>query len=223
MELTPNIGAYAPPAPSLAARSVALASKAHFAGQLVIPDGDDGRVVLAESHLEFCWIIYLLAQPTVKTVVEQVRFAWTDHTGKAQLKYFDIVAILKDGRKLACEVKPTVRLKSGRVLKELRQISGQIEGHFDEVRLLTEKGLDRITLFNAEILFGMADADPDADEAAIALIETLAGSAALGELTTVLGIGARGFRALVRLIGARRLALCHHERISHSALVRREA
>ncbi|MFW2346500.1 MAG: hypothetical protein ACN4EU_14525 [Brevundimonas mediterranea] len=216
-------GAYAPPAPSCAARSVAVASTAHFSGQIVIPDGETGRIVLAESHLEFSWIMSLLANPHVETIVEQVPFEYLNPFDKAATKYFDFVVSMNDGRKLACEVKPTVRLKSGRVIAELRHIARQTEGHFDEVRLLTEKGLDRIALFNAEMFFGMSEVDRDADVLAAASVDALVGSATLGEMTRALEFGARGFRAIVRQISSRRLRLCRHERLSHTAVVRKGA
>jgi hypothetical protein len=78
-------GAYAPPAPSRAARSVAIASTAHFSGQIVVPDGATGRIVLAESHLEFSWIMSLLANPQVETIVEQVPFAYATINNTPQI------------------------------------------------------------------------------------------------------------------------------------------
>lgn len=212
---------YASPKPSLAGRKIGAASKGHFTGQMVIPDGVTGRVVVSESRLEILWKIYLLSLPEVETVVEQVPFEWFDDDGEAHTKYFDIVIVFKNGKRLACEVKPEIRLESGRVMRELRAIAAQLDGRFDDVRVLTDKGLDPIAVHNAETFFAMRVADEEADAAAEAVISRLAGSASLKGLSCQIGLGPQGTRAIIRLIARRRLRLCRHERISLASMVRR--
>lgn len=68
--------AHLPPQPSQAGRRIGAASKGRFTGQMVIPDGPSGRVVVSESKLEILWKIYLLSLPEVETIVEQVEFEW---------------------------------------------------------------------------------------------------------------------------------------------------
>lgn len=219
--IAPASEQYAPPIPSSPARKVSGASKGHFTGQMVIPDGTRGRIVLSESRLEILWTIYLLSLPEVETVVEQVEFKWYDEQGEYHPKYFDIVAVLRNGKRLACEVKPVIRLQSGRVMRVLRQIAAQLDGRFDAVRLLTDQDLDRISVHNAETFFAMRTPDPEADAAATAVVARLAGSAVLAEVSREVGLGARGTRALIRLIADRKLRLCQHERISLASFVRR--
>lgn len=212
---------YNPPKPSLAGRNVGAASKATFTGQMVIPDGANGRVIVSDSRLEILWKIYLLSLPEVETIVEQVPFRWYDENGKVHTKYFDIVAVLKNGKRLACEVKPEIRLESGRVLRELRTIASQLGDHFDDVRVLTDKDLDRVSTHNAETFFAMRAVDDEADAAAEIAVSRLAGSTTLKGLSDQIGIGARGTRAIVRLIAQRRLRMCRHERITLASMVRR--
>lgn len=217
LQSNPN---YRPPAPSLATRQVALASKGHFTGHLIVDDGNLGRVVAVESHLEMLWAIYLLSLPGVKTIMEQAAFEWVDAYGEVRTKYFDFLVVLHDGRRLACEVKPTARLESGRVVAELRQISAQMTSDFaDEVRLLTEKGLDPISLYNAEMFLGMRDADPEVDDVALSEVRKLRGAATMADLTRLIARGARGFRALVRLIMNQILRVVGHERIAPATRV----
>lgn len=213
-------GRYTPPAPSLAARKMSIASKGHFTGHLIVRDGEHERIVEVESHLEMLWAIYLLSLPCVDTIIEQAAFDWVDAHGKARIKYFDFLVVLRDGRRLACEVKPSKRLESGRVVAELRQISAQLVPEFaDEVRLLTEKGLDPISLYNAEMFMGMRDADPEVDNAALSEVRKLRGTATMADLTRLIARGARGFRALVRLIMNQILRVVGHERIAPATRV----
>lgn len=212
---------YTSPKRSLAGRKVADASKGHFTGQMVIPDGARGRIVMSESRLEILWTIYLLSLPEVDTVVEQVPLDWYDEQGKIRTKFFDIVAVLRNGKRLACEVKPAIRLESGRVIRDLRRIAGQLDGRFDAVRLLTDRELDRISAQNAETFFAMRAPDQEADAAAAAVVSRLVGSAVLADVSREVGLGARGTRALIRLVADRKLRLCRHERISLASFVRR--
>lgn len=217
LQSNPN---YRPPAPSLAARQVALVSKGHFTGHLIVDDGNLGRVVAVESHLEMIWAIYLLSLPGVKTIMEQAAFEWVDAYGEVRTKYFDFLVVLHDGRRLACEVKPSKRLESGRVVAELRQISAQMTPDFaDEVRLLTENGLDQISLYNAEMFMGMRDADPEVDVVALSEVRKLRGTVTMADLTRLIAQGARGFRALVRLIMKQVLRIVGHERIAPATRV----
>jgi len=214
---------YTPPSPSLASRQVAQASKGHFTGHVIVHDGDQKRILEVESHLEMLWVVYLLSLPAVDTIIEQAPFVWVDDEGQIRTKYFDFLVILRSGRRLACEVKPSVRLKSGRVLRELRQIAAQMCRQpqnekrplfADEVRLLTEEDLDPISIYNAEMFMGMRDPDPVVDEAALLAVRELRGSATMADLTQLVGQGARGFRALVRLIMKQVLCIDGHSRIT---------
>lgn len=212
---------YNPPKRSVAKRKVSVASTQHFCGQTVVPDGENGRIIVTESHLEFVWAIYLLTLPWVQTLEEQVLFMWVNDAGERVEKYFDFVIVTTDGRRIACEVKPVIRLESGRVVNELSQIAAQIGGTFDEVRLLTDEGLDAISRFNAETIYAMRGADAEADLAAEAVIGQLIGASTLADMTRCIGLGARGMRALVRKIGKREITLCEHQRICGKSFVRK--
>ena len=84
-----NPSGFTPPRPSTADRSVAVSSKAHFCGHVVIGDGSGrgaisgvpARIVQVESHLELCWCLCLSLHPDIADLREQVAFEWFDEDG----------------------------------------------------------------------------------------------------------------------------------------------
>lgn len=114
-----------------------------------------------------------------------------------------------------------IRLESGRVMRELRRIAAQQDDRFEDVRLLTDRNLDRISAQNAETFFAIRAPDHEADTAAAAVVSRLVGCAVLADVSCEVGLEGRGMRALIRLIAGRKLRLCRHERIWLTSFVRR--
>mgnify|MGYP006292327995 FL=1 len=209
------------PAPSTADRQIPAASKGHFTGHLVCGPGA-GRVVQVESHLEMQTALVLLARPGTAMLEEQVAFGWTDARGHRKTHAFDFRLTRADGHVAAIAVKPTKYLRKNGFLGEMRQIAAQVTPDFaDAVRVMTERDLDPVELHNAELFHGMRHSDPEADAAAAAVLATLLGAVPLADLTGRIGLGARGFRALVRRIAAGELRCLARERITPATLVRR--
>ncbi|MEN8832036.1 hypothetical protein [Pacificibacter sp.] len=221
MHINPNSGGIALPAPSLAERIPPLSSRGHASGHTIVGRGQNRRVVMVESNLEFKWAIILDADPNVKSIREQVKMEWSD-AGKMRNHYFDFVVTMHSGQKAALIVKPAKRARSEKFLWETREIAAQVArtGFAEETRVLTEDCVDPVTLSNARLFRSVCDADVHADEMANALIKGLVGAAPIFELTARLELGARGFRAMVRLISTGRLELLHHEVISPETLVK---
>lgn len=208
------------PTASMADRKVAHASKGHCTAFAVLGD-DEGYRVQAESHLELCNLLVLNARSDVKCLKEQALFNWDDD-GQARCHYFDVLAFLKSGDRIAYTVKPAVRAASDRFLREMQTIAGQaLKQRFcEEVRLVTEKDINKIEYRNAAIYAAVRDPDPEAEAVAMATIAVLTGSATLRDLSIKTGMGARGYRALIRLIRTRHLEQVSHELISPNVHVR---
>lgn len=209
-------------APSTADRPTAKASKRHFTGHIVIGDWP-GRVLQVESHLELNVAFMLLARADVVDIEDQVAFPWIDETGETKTHNFDFRVTFRDGRRAAIAVKAEHYLKGGTVEAELQAVARQVLPDFaDQVRLMTERQVHPVTLHNAQLLHEVRQPDPEADAAAAEAIAGIRGAATLGDLTDAMGLGVRGFRALLRLLRSHRLRLVRHERITRQSFVERE-
>ncbi|SIT12782.1 hypothetical protein [Paracoccus saliphilus] len=223
-----NPAGFAMPLPSTAHRSVAVTSKAHFCGHVVIGDGSGrgavsgspARIVQVESHLELCWCLCLSIRPDIADLREQVGFEWFDEDGVRRTHYFDLFVTRTDGSRIACAVRPAARV-GGRFGRQMPQIASQLrESRFaDDLRLLTDADLDPVELHNAWLLHAIRAGDPEADTMAAQVLSEMSGTPTLAELTDRTGFGAAGFRALLRLVRSGHLHLLRAERITRTTAV----
>lgn len=196
------------PGPSQAERNVQGASSAHCIGHTVLGD-DHGLRMQGESSLE---INHFYILNTVKNIVkmqEQVRFYFGWGPKKLKQHIFDVCAVLDTGERIAFAIKPEIRLNSTNKEKQDFEEHMQavawwaFEKDFaDDVRILTEADIDPVALDNAKVLAAVRERDSDADLAAIHELRKLpsGGGLSLRELTLAIGMGARGYRALIRLL-----------------------
>lgn len=207
------------PTDSLGDRYTPLASKGHFTGHLVVGDGA-GVVVETESYLELSWCLCLLARAETVSLVEQTAFEWHDRDGEWHTHYFDIFVTRTDGTAVAYTVKPEARVK-GDFLRDIAWIAAQARasGFASDVRLLSDADLDQVELHNARLMHGMRVPDPEADSAAATVCKVMSGISTLADLSSCIGLGAHGFRALIRLIRSHHLRLVHHEKINRASEV----
>lgn len=207
------------PAASMADRKIAVASKGHCTAYTVLGD-DEGYRVQAESHLELCNLLMLNARQDVERLKEQALFVWSDN-GCDRRHYFDVLAFFKCGRRIAFTVKPEIRIRSGRFLDEMHEITKHAvdEDFCDEVRLVTEKDINHIDQRNAMLFAAVRRPDPEADEVAQAVAAALRGAVSLRELTIRTGLAARGYRSLIRLLRTGELVPSAHEVITPKSLV----
>lgn len=206
------------PAQSCGDRSIADASTAHCTGFTVLGE-NSGTRFQAESHLELCHLQIEASRPDVAAVQEQVLFTFGRQDEKRH--FFDMVVTKASGERIAYTVKPEARLKSGRHVEEMRTIAWwvQKQGFAKSVRLLTEADIDRVTLHNANINTALRDTDPEAEEAVRVVASGLRGAVSLNHLTQQVGLAARGYRALLRLVSAGELAPLQSEKITTETLV----
>jgi len=218
MYFTPTGGAVLPE-PSRAMREFATASKGHFTGQLTVGIGS-GQLIHLESHLEMQAALVLVMRKEFVEIEEQVAFEWWGEDGNPRTHYFDFRVTSKVGTRAAIAVKPSRRLNKKNFLAEMVLIAGQMTSSFaDDVRVVTEQHLDPVDLYNAELLYGVRAADVEADQAAEKAVSSLLGAVSLEQLTQSIGLGARGFRALLRLIAAQRVLPALGERITKNTLI----
>ena len=223
-----NPSGFTPPLPSTADRSVAVSSKAHFCGHVVIGDGSGrgaisgipARIVLVESHLELCWCLCLALHRDITDLREQVAFEWFDEDGVYHTHFFDLLVTRTDGSRIACAIRPAAQA-GGHFAQQLCRIAAQVRASrfAADVRLLTERDIDPVKLHNAWVLHGVRISDPLADAAAAEVLAGMSGSAALAELTARIGAGVSGFRALLRFVRSGHLRLVHDERITSASRV----
>lgn len=204
---------------SVSKRNLSGASKNHLTGFFVFGDGD-GRIVGSESHLEFNFALCLAARSDTADLHEQVLFNWKDLKGEVHKHYFDFVVTQTDGSRVAYTVKPLVWL-NGEFAETIPEIAHQARksGQFTDVRLLTDEDLDRVSLFNAELLHACRNAVIEHDEVAKSVLRKMISVTTLGALVAETRLEGNGFRALVRLIRSRHLKLRAHEHISYDAAV----
>lgn len=208
------------PGTSIAERQPPVSSRGHANGQLVVGRVGERRGLHAESDLEFKWASVLDADPDVVDLREQVRVEWFDGS-KKRTHFFDYVATFSSSKSIAMIVKPSHRATKPKFQSEVQLIARCAVqwGFVDEVRVLTEAGLDHVRVRNARFLRSVREVDVVADTKARAVAAQLLGCVSLAALTAKIGLGCRGFRALVRLIGEGVLSCATHELICPSTLV----
>ncbi|WP_422072035.1 hypothetical protein [Tranquillimonas rosea] len=193
----------------------------HFTCQFTF-GSDEGQTMKLDSHSELCVAFVTLSKLDVVDLENQVPFKWVRPNGKPATHYFDFRAVMADGRRRAIMVKSEYRRQQATVQDELVQIAAQVTPDFaDEVVVMTERDVDPVELFNAEIMHEMRRPDPEADAAARRVVSELVASVQIQDLVEAIGLGARGFRAVVRLIRSHELELVMKMRIAHAAYVRR--
>lgn len=213
------------PRKSQAVRDVPMASAGHCTTWAVLGD-DEGIRVQGESLLEMRHQLILNARRDVASIQEQVRFFYGWNPNKPDEHVFDMVVTMRDGQVIAYAVKPEIRLKSGRFLKEMQEVAWWVrhKGFADDVRILTDADINRVTLHNAQMFAVMRNSpDPDAMAAARRVVSGMpaGGGLSLRALTIETGLEARGYRALLRLLREGVLETLKAEAITPTTLVRR--
>ncbi|UWQ50652.1 hypothetical protein K3720_04390 [Leisingera caerulea] len=209
------------PRPSMASRKVAKGRREHFTGQLNVGP-DEGTCMDIESYTEFQVALTLLARPEVTHVENQVPFTFLNADGRPATHFFDFLATHTDGSRHAIMVKSDYRFRSPRVSEELRLIASQVNADFAErVMVMTEKHFTTAEFFNAEMMHEMRWPDPVVDGAALRVVQPIIGAVRISDLVEAIGHGGQGFRAVVRLIRDRHLAIPDGIKISYDASVTR--
>ncbi|UOA14971.1 hypothetical protein [Sulfitobacter dubius] len=211
------------PRPSRAQKAIPRSAHGHFVVQMVIGDCEDdfGQVSRCGSLAEYYTRMIVLAERDTVDVLEQVGpLNWIDEKGRQREHYLDHVVLKLDDRKVGLSNKPFRRVSQdfGDELAQVLQ-DGQAKKVIDELFLVTEYAHDPVVAYNAELMRACRDADKEADTEASTAAASIDEPTTLAQLTNIIGLGPRGFRALVRMIQAGDLIMKVEEKISHDSLV----
>lgn len=220
MFTTPD-GTFRLPRPTSAARHIKMGVQKHFTGSLVIGD-EEGEVMQFESHTEKQVALVMLARRDVAGLENQVPFAWTDQAGSKRTHFFDFRVTYQDGSRAFLIVKNSRKAAKVDFVMEARLLASQVTAESaNKVLLVTEKHLDPVEVFNAELIHSVRLPDPEADAAVLRAVNGVLGAVKVGNIVSVSGYSGRGFLAVVRLLRKHCLEMVAHERIDYDTLVRR--
>jgi hypothetical protein len=202
-------------------RTMAKGPREHFTGQFTFGSAD-GRTMDVDSNTELRVALITIARPDVVDLEHQVPFEWVKPNGKLGIHHFDFRTLMADGTRRAIMVKCEYRRRQDKSQLELAQIAAQVGPDFaEEVVVITERDINSTEYFNAEMMHEMRRPDPEADAAARRVLSEIVASVQIHDLVEAIGLGSRGFRAVVRLLRCHELTLTHQVRIAHEAYVSR--
>ncbi|MBR0707999.1 hypothetical protein [Bradyrhizobium liaoningense] len=216
--VTPRL--WTPPRPFRGARAIGFRSKGSARAALQINGYAEG----AESELELASGLWMLTHTEILDVVSQrpqVRYRGLD--GKQHVFTFDFTSLHADGTRTAHSVKPKELVEKSRIeqihLLLQRQMSPTIA---NRINLITEEKLAPEDRFNAAVIYAARRFPVPAHDAVIAnLVADLHGTTTIRALCRASRLRGAAFRAVVRLIAARKLRLANRARITADAVVRR--
>ncbi|MGM5049609.1 hypothetical protein AB8A20_12095 [Tardiphaga sp. 604_B6_N1_1] len=207
-----------PPKPSRASRSMALKSRGSCRGFAIFQN----RVIVFESHLELM-VFFMLTLRMQTATVEDQPDAVTYWDGETLRRHtFDFLVINHDGSRIYIAVKPAKRVERSGVKTTLRLIADQLPPGSPSVRLITDADFSYADRYNATQAFDFLRFPVEEhDEAIAAMADDLVGAVRIADLVAASGLGAMGFRAIVRLIAHRVFEPVNRkERITNDTLVR---
>jgi len=215
---------FRPPLQSRATRKISLRSKASARGLVVarLPADPHPRKIWFESWPEYKCLLLLLAMAEVYNIWDQPpKIRYRNRDGKFCNHTFDYLVTLTNGERIAIAVKPAALVIKRDFVDELSYVAAAVPLDFaDRVWLITEKNLNKDEVANAEMLHAFRrKPDVEADEAIDGVIADLKGGMTIGSLVEVSGLGARGFRAIVRAIFDGKLSAPRQEKITYATRV----
>ena len=208
-------------APRAAAGGGPPATRAKASFWSYIVDPKTNRIIKSESHLETKLISIMKMRPDVVEVVGQApTISYTDPLGKPRKYTFDMLVTFSSGHKVAYAVKPLEKALKQNLKDQIKWISRFIpENTADAVMILTELDAEGWRFSNAKLLHS-ALRDRTTDDGALeAVRQTATGPTTIRAIVAATGLGARAFRATVKLIALGELALTNERLITHDATV----
>lgn len=213
-----------PPRPSIASRRPSVRSRGSCRGSLIDPG--DNREIVFESKLEAGFAAILLTRRDVVRVVDQPpAVVYRTQDGKSHGHTFDFLATHADGTRTAYAVKPRAKVKKSGIREVVALIRGQVGRSFaDRYEVVTEREITRNRVADAKLVLRARRCRNDGDVTRIRdLVSTLHGTVRLADLVSRSGLGARGFGALVCLVGEGVFETVDGARIDYRTDVRRSA
>lgn len=184
-------------------RKIQSRSRVSARGILVSRFRNSSRLSLTgyESSTERAFFLVAVTDPNTADIVEQpFTLRYIDASGRTRRYTFDYLVTMRDGRRIAVEVKNSTQASKPKVVGRIREAASRlVPEHADEVFLFTEKCFTRTQIENAEqFLNCQREVDPEADRRLSTAISTLRGSVTVTDLIEVSGLAECGYPAVVR-------------------------
>lgn len=175
-------------------------------GYVIVPvPGQPGRRkrVHFESRLEQKVVYLLLARPDVVDVVEQQRIMLPRGDGQTP-HTLDLLALTQDGTRIGVLVKPWKYAQRDNVKAQITALRAHaVPRHADRFVVITDRDFTPVQVRNAELLhLARMSSDAEADSTVAAFATDLFGEVRIDRMIAATSLGSRGFRAIVRAIGA---------------------
>lgn len=207
-------------AQSRASRIVELRgnNRSSFIGAFVAWLDGKWQTLVFESRHELMTAYILMANPGLDKLWDQPpRVSFIGLDGKVHHHTFDYLARI-NGKTYAIACKFASSVERLYFKHQLGAIKAQLNGFADEVLLVTEEDYSRDAALIAELYHFMRHERDDEADAAVAKISGgLLGSTTIEDLVRATGLKSRAWRAIVRAVGSRRLAIAGKGRIDDYA------
>lgn len=208
-------------------RRIQSRSRVSARGILAARFRDSKRLSLTgyESSTERAFFLVALTDPNTVDIVEQpFTLRYIDEAGRTRRYTFDYLVTMRDGRRIAVEVKNSAQARKPKVVERIRQAASRlVPEHADEVFLFTEESFTRTQIENAEqFLNCQREVDPEADRQLGTAVSTLRGSTTVSDLIKISGLAERGYPAVIRAMYSGSLQWNRERLIGPKTMVRRE-
>ncbi len=214
---------FRPPSPSRASRRQSLRNKVTHRGNLVLNRPGRQTAAYFESGLEANALLVNGARPDVVDVIEQPSpISYRDRDGRVREWTFDQLVIFEDGTRCLVETKPWKKIVSKGLCETLEHVAAQIPPDVaTHVTTMHEHDLPRSCVHDAMLFNAVRRDELNGDDDAILMIARgLAGATSVNTLVAASELGARGFRAIARLVADRRLEKVDSSPLDYTSLVR---
>ncbi|WP_441255869.1 hypothetical protein [Tardiphaga sp. 285_C5_N1_2] len=181
------------------------------------------RVVHLESHLELMVFFMLALRPQTLTIEEQPPAVTYWDGASFRHHTFDFRVINRDESWEYVGVKPAALVVSSGIKTIFRQIAEQLPpGTAKAVHLVTDADFSYADRYNATMAFDFLRFPvAEHDEAITRLAAEMIGTVRIADLVKASGLGAMGFRSIIRLIVSQVLVqVKRDERITYDTYVR---
>lgn len=189
------------PARKKGSRPVSMATRGHNSS--VVVDPNDNLAKELESSIEHDAYLVLTADPEVVHIVCQARpIEYVDRDGEVHEHFFDFLATMKDGRRVAVMAKSAEKVRRDKLEEVAKELAAQIPDTFaDEVLLITKDDMPEWLVANARLIrSSRLDKSTTRDQAILQHALTLPEPVSIEELCG--SFAPYGARSVARLLHA---------------------
>ena len=208
--------------PSRATRRRSLRGRTSHRGSVVVSGCLRAKEHHFESGLEHKALLVNFTRTDVVDVLEQpAAIRYVDKDGGDRSWTFDQLVTLDDGRRILVEVKPRAKAARKNLLKKLAHVAEQVPPTVaTHVTTMDERDVPRAAVADARLFNAVRRDPPCGDDAALAaLAANFVGAVSVASLVEASGLGARGFRAIARLVADGALAKVGTAALGYAGLV----